>query len=102
MKLAHCVRGMGASLAIVASAALLSACGEDKFDAGQCVTIKDGITNDDLEDATCRESSPAEQLDGDGIYQVSQVVEFESSCPRATDVTFNHEPDDATYCLNTY
>ncbi|CAM3900840.1 hypothetical protein H7J08_30415 [Mycobacterium frederiksbergense] len=81
---------------------LVTACGQNQFNAGECVTIKDGITNDDLEEAECATSSAAEQLDGKGVYRVSQAVDYETGCPRSTDVTFDHEPHDAPYCLEVY
>jgi hypothetical protein len=81
---------------------VVSGCSADKFRLGECVIVKNGITNDDMKKAACEKTSIQEQLDGKTVYRVTSVIDYEKSCPRSTDVTFNYESHDATYCLIQY
>lgn len=77
-------------------------CSDSKFAVGECVKTRNGITNDDMKKADCKKSSLQDQLDGEGVYKISSIVDLNKRCPRSTEITFNYEPHDATYCLNSY
>lgn len=43
------LRTLTACVLLAGSMSLVTVCGQNQFNAGECVTINDGITNDDLE-----------------------------------------------------
>lgn len=86
----------------VASLLTISGCSDDKFNVGDCVIAKRGFRNDKMEKTDCRKTTMQEKLDDKGVYRISKIVPLRSGCPRGTDITFNHEPRNATYCLNEY
>ena len=90
------------STVVALSALGIAGCGDDKLAVGKCVILEDGVLNDDLTETNCEKTSAKDKLDGKSIYRIVSVIEYEAKCPRSTDVTFDHEPHDATYCLDAY
>jgi hypothetical protein len=81
---------------------------DPKFDVGDCVIPKISIgQGHDLKKAECRSTrdgtpqwvSP-DFRPGDTVYRITKIVDLNGTCPRGTDLTFNHEPHDVTYCLD--
>ena len=99
----HNISRMAMPLLLIAASALMtSGCSENKFTVGECVITTTGITNDDMKKTDCKKTTMDEKLDGNSVYRISKVVAYEARCPQSTDITFNYEPHDATYCLSEY
>lgn len=81
----------------------LTACGSDpEFHVGDCVTISHGLTDSDLDTASCEEARGT--LDPQKrTYKVDSIIEGTvGECPTAQGfypVTFTDKPDGVIYCL---
>lgn len=95
--------GVVAVIAVVGiGAAIIAAVSGPNFAVGDCVLVTSGLLNDDMEKTSCRSTTMRERLDGEGVYKIVDIRPYLSSCHGRYDVTFNHEPDDRTYCLTEY
>jgi hypothetical protein len=85
----------------------LSACGESNFAVGDCVTIDQRVTDQELKAADCPESAGEANPLADpanATYSVDEVLDgADASCDTLhgfLPVEFSDEPADKTYCLS--
>ena len=90
------------SVQLCAVGLFLSACGQEGFEVGDCVTVSNGLRNDNMQKVECRKTTLDEKLDGDSVYRISSIIDYEARCSPPSAITFDHEPLDATFCLTEY
>lgn len=70
-----------------------------EFKVGDCVHVRQGLTNASMSGTECKANSLTNT--NDVVYRVDQVKDGkDASCPGGLNrVTFSNEPENTTYCL---